>query len=251
MRRTVPPCRSARGDGSWPKPARPSPSRTSHQSPPVLQPGAAPWQQNRSGGCVRHPEAARGEQRIHRQQPVQEAAERIRRARWTAVVGSGVDVVADGERHHRGADLVVGECSTQREEGAGPGLGDRPQVEALGSTDLQDGPHSDHPRMMPYDQGRVGDEFVSAPRLMGGRRSGRGSAGRNGVHGHSPHPRHISGTAFQRVGERGPPGAGLTPSPGTAASSPGPRTPASSTTAPAPPGCGRSTPSGSPRPRRP
>jgi hypothetical protein len=48
---------------------------------------------------------------------VEETAERTVRARWAVV--PGIDVIADGQSHHRSTDVVRRQRSIERQEGVG------------------------------------------------------------------------------------------------------------------------------------
>ncbi|WP_326816315.1 hypothetical protein [Streptomyces sp. NBC_01762] len=77
---------------------------------------------------------------------MQEALQRVGWARQAVV--TGIDVIAGSNGHHSGADLGRDQRSAEWKETVGLDLGDRPQIESLRSTNLKDGLHNDHPRMM-------------------------------------------------------------------------------------------------------
>jgi hypothetical protein len=174
VRWMVSPCRSTRGEGSWPNPAALLwPSTTLPPVAAVFQSGATPGHQDRVGVGVSHPKPACGEERIQGQQPVQKASQRVGGAWRTVVVG--VDIVAGHQSHHRGADLVRCQCSAERQEAVGLDLGHRPQVEALRTADLQNRLHDDHPQMMAQECLRAHSITATSrerpPRALPGRRT--------------------------------------------------------------------------------
>ncbi|MGN5633832.1 hypothetical protein [Streptomyces sp. AC154] len=123
------------------------PSSTFSQSRQVSRPvAAARLDEDGVGGGVGHPEPSCGEQIRQGEQPVQESAERVGRAR--PVLHFRLEVVAVGDPHHRRAHLSRSELPVQREVAVRLVLVNRPEREVVGSKGLQNGSHHHHMGMM-------------------------------------------------------------------------------------------------------